>query len=265
MKLNDLLTRKTIIGMVHCLPLPGTRNYSGSMQQIIDRAVADATILEAAGVDALIVENTNDSPVAIDLDTEQTTALTVISSNVKNNISIPVGIDAAFCDYKAGLAIAYAIDADFIRVPVFTDTIVTSAGIIFPCAREVIKYRKALEAENILLFCDVQVKSSYPLVHNLPLEDSALMAQSNGADTIIVTGSRTGVSSSTEELDRVKQIAKIPVFSGSGLNLDNVTSILEIADGAIVGSALKKDGLLINPIDKEKTLQLMEILKRFDA
>ena len=133
MKLNDLLTRKTIIGMVHCLPLPGTRNYSGSMQQIIDRAVADATILEAAGVDALIVENTNDSPVAIDLDTEQTTALTVISSNVKNNISIPVGIDAAFCDYKAGLAIAYAIDADFIRVPVFTDTIVTSAGIIFPC------------------------------------------------------------------------------------------------------------------------------------
>ena len=54
--------QKTVIGMVHCLPLPGTLNYRGSMEELFERAVSDAVTLWRSGVDAVIVENTNDLP-----------------------------------------------------------------------------------------------------------------------------------------------------------------------------------------------------------
>lgn len=51
------LNSQTVIGMVHCLPLPTTAGFDGDYQRIIDRAVQDAVTLEKAGVDAVIVEN----------------------------------------------------------------------------------------------------------------------------------------------------------------------------------------------------------------
>ena len=36
----DLLEKKSIIGMIHTLPLPGTMEYGGDMQAVIDRALA---------------------------------------------------------------------------------------------------------------------------------------------------------------------------------------------------------------------------------
>ena len=54
---------ETVIGMVHCLPLPTTAGFDGDYQKILDRAVQDAVTLEKAGVDAVIVENMGDNPV----------------------------------------------------------------------------------------------------------------------------------------------------------------------------------------------------------
>ena len=56
------LNSQTVIGMVHCLPLPTTAGFDGDYQRIIDRAVQDAVTLEKAGVDAVIVENMGDTP-----------------------------------------------------------------------------------------------------------------------------------------------------------------------------------------------------------
>lgn len=49
--------KKFLIGMVHCLPLPGTYNSDTDIHQVIERAVSDAKALEAANFDALIIEN----------------------------------------------------------------------------------------------------------------------------------------------------------------------------------------------------------------
>jgi len=43
--------RPSVIGMVHCLPLPGTAGYGGDMSKILEQAVADAICLEKAGCD----------------------------------------------------------------------------------------------------------------------------------------------------------------------------------------------------------------------
>ena len=74
--------KKVIAGMVHCLPLPGTLLYGGSMEAVLHKALADAAALKAVGVDAVIVENTNDRPLAERLETEQTAALAAVARQV---------------------------------------------------------------------------------------------------------------------------------------------------------------------------------------
>ncbi len=95
--------KNLVIGMVHCLALPGTPNFCGDMKKVIDQAVGDAIILEKAGMDAIIIENMGDGAFGINLDIEQSCALAVISAIVAQNVKLPIGIDAAMNDYATAL------------------------------------------------------------------------------------------------------------------------------------------------------------------
>ena len=53
---------RTIIGMVHLPPLPGSPRWDGSMSGVVAWALADARALVEGGVDALLVENFGDAP-----------------------------------------------------------------------------------------------------------------------------------------------------------------------------------------------------------
>ena len=150
------LNSQTVIGMVHCLPLPTTAGFDGDYQKIIDRAVQDAVTLEKAGVDAVIVENMGDTPFSALLNKAQIAALTAAAYAVKQAVKIPVGIDAAFNDCEADIAIAAMVGASFIRVPVFVDTVLFTDGIIQPCAKKCLEYRKMMGQEKvkiIAVFC----------------------------------------------------------------------------------------------------------------
>lgn len=251
----------TIIGMVHCLPLPGTAGYGGSMEQILERARQDAVTLEKAGMDAVIVENMGDSPFAAKLDTEQVCALTAAAMEVKRAVSIPVGIDAAFNDYRAALSIAAVAGGAFIRVPVFVDTVVFSDGVISPCARACMEFRRQLGVEQIQILADIQVKHAFMLVSGITPEQSAKMAADCGADAILVTGTQTGEETPLELVQRVKSVVSLPVLTASGFNAKNAAMQLAWADGAVVGSGLKENGQLSNPISYDLAVELMKKVK----
>ena len=256
-----LENEKPIIGMVHCLPLLMAPKYTNNMDEVIKRAVADAKTLEKAGVHAIIVENMGDGPLGVNLDFEQQIALATVTAVVKQNVSIPVGIDAAFNDYKAGLAIAKCTGCEFIRIPVFVDTVVGHLGVVSPCAREAMYYRKMINAEEVKIFADIQVKHTRMLIPETPIVESAHMAQGMGADAIIVTGVSTGFASPIEVINDVKKHVSIPVIAGSGIDTSNVNTQMEIVDGAIVGSSLKINKDLSNPISKELVDNLMKAYK----
>ncbi|BDM63325.1 hypothetical protein NFHSH190041_07770 [Shewanella sp. NFH-SH190041] len=249
-----------ILGMVHCLPLPGTPGFDGDSQKILDQAVQDAIALEAAGVDGIIVENMGDTPFAAKMDIAQITALSAAAALVKQAVKVPVGIDAAFNDAQTSLALAKAIGAEFVRIPVFVDTVEFYGGIIQPCARECMYFRKALAAENIKVLADVQVKHSNMLLPHITIEQSAKTAAECGADAIIVTGSAIGAETPLEMIARVKKVVNIPVIAGSGVNADNIAAQLDIADGAIIGSSLKQGGVITNPISLELTRNVVNAL-----
>lgn len=254
---------KAVIGMVHCLPLPGTLNFGGNVEALFERAAADAAILQAAGVDAVIVENTNDQPQSCLLEKEQLAALSAVTRAVVERVDIPVGVDAAFNDGAAGMAIACCAGASFIRSPVFADRVqVTGVGEIGPCAREVIRMRKLLGADAVRIFADVQVKHSHPVNAAVSLEESCRAAVDAGADALIVTGVSTGMETPLDSIKAAKRAVSVPVIIGSGFGIGNAGEQFAYADGAIVGTALKREGIITNPVDEALCEALMAEIKR---
>lgn len=253
---------KFVIGMVHCLPLPGTALYDGNLNRIYEQAVNDARTLERTGVDAVIVENMGDGPFAVKLDKAQAAALTAAALSVRRAVSIPVGIDAAFNDYEASLSIAYSCGCQFVRIPVFVDTVEFYGGIITPCARECMLFRKSLNAQNIMVLADIQVKHTNMLLPHVNIVRSAKNAVDCLADAVIVTGSAIGEASPIEMIEVVKKAIKLPVIAGSGVNAENIREQLSIADGAIIGSSLKEGGILSNPVSEILVREVIDSLRK---
>jgi membrane complex biogenesis BtpA family protein len=254
--------KKFVIGMVHCLPLPGTAGYGGDVEKIYRQAVQDAKTLEESGIDAVMVENMGDGPFAVNLDTVQRVALVVATQKVQDVVKIPVGVDAAFCDYQTSLSIALVTGSQFVRIPVFVDTVEFYGGIITPCARECILYRKALGCEKIMILADIQVKHTNMLLSHVTIEQSAKNAADCGADAVIVTGSAIGTETPMEMIKRVKKAIGLPIIVGSGVNVKNINEQLSVADGAIIGSSMKEGGIISNPISGSMVKEVLGKLRR---
>ncbi|KPV65145.1 MAG: Tryptophan synthase alpha chain [Candidatus Bathyarchaeota archaeon BA1] len=257
---------KPIIGMVHLPPLPGSPNYGDrGIDQVLDFAVEEARALEDGGVDGLLVENLGDAPyLKTNVGSETISAMTLIARGVIEAIQIPIGVNILRNDVKAALAVAYITGGKFIRANVFTDTILTDQGIIEPSAPELLRYRRFLGAGGVRIFADVHVKHGV-LLSPRAIEQSAVDAAYRGlADAIIVTGARTGIEPDLEDLKRVKgAVPDRPVLVGSGASKENIVKLLEYADGAIVGTHLKKDGITANRVDLGRVERFMGRVKEF--
>jgi len=79
-----------------------------------------------------------------------------------------------------------------------------------------------------------------------------------GADALIVSGRFTGSAPDVEKVREAKKFATRPILIGSGTTADNVAAFLEHADGIIIGSSLKKDGVMENEVDVNRVRALMK-------
>jgi uncharacterized protein len=238
-----------LIGMVHLLPLPGSPGFSGSLEAVVDRALADARALQEAGFDAIIVENFGDTPYPVGPGPiERTVAMTTILREVRRAVSLPIGINVQFNDYAAELALARYGGASFIRVEAFVDSVMTPGGPAFACAPALTRLGAAMAGPPVLIVADVHVKESVPIAA-APLATSARNAEQAGAAALIVTGSATGAATPLEAVAEAKRATSLPVFVGSGMSARTAAATLAVADGAIVGTATKQDSRATNPVD----------------
>jgi len=251
-----------IIGMVHLLPLPGAPNFQGDIGEIYARASREADILANNGVDGLIIENFGDVPYKIGEPTpEQFSLMAAITREVSHAISIPVGVNVQFNAWQAEIAIAHTCGASFVRVEVFVDTVVSAQGIVHPCSAEIRRYRKQLGASGVYLWADIQTKYTTNLIPQ-SLTQSAIDAQNSGADALIVTGAATGQATPLDAVSEVKKACSLPVFVGSGTNIKNVAQTLKVADGVIIGSALKEGGKAENTVSEQAVKEFMEVVRK---
>ncbi len=255
-------THKPIIGMVHLLALPETPDFAGDLVAIYERAKADTQALIGAGIDGIIVENFGDEPYVVgEPPPAQLATMAGITAMIREMTTIPIGVNVQFNAWQAEIALAYACQAEFVRVEVFIDTVISAQGMIMPCSAQITRYRQALSATHIQLRADIQTKYTHNIIAQ-SITQSAIDTQNAGADVVIVTGTATGQATPLDAVREVKTVVDLPVVVGSGTTLSNVNQVLDIADGAIVGSSLKVGGTAANPVSLEHAKSFMEVAQR---
>jgi len=255
---------KPIIGMVHLLPLPGAPGYDFyGIEAVIEHALRDAEALVSGGVDGLIVENMWDLPyyVGMDVPPEEMTAQAVAARAVVEAVDVPVGINVIHNGGRVTLAVAVAAGADFIRVCLLTGARVWDTGEFdHGCAAELLRWRKNLGAEHVKIFADVDKKHSVAFP-GIDLATHVEWTEFYLADALIVSGKMTGAAPELEKVRRARELATRPILMGSGTTADNIAQFLQYADGAIVGTDLKVDGIAENPVDVERVSRYMEAVR----
>lgn len=251
-------TDHPIVGVIHLLPLPGSPGYGGSMERVVDRAIADASAYLTGGISALLVENFGDQPFfAGPLPAETIAALAVVTREVRGLGDFALGVNALRSDGPGALAVAAAAGASFVRVNVLTGAAVTDQGLIQGCAAPLARLRAGLRAE-VAIWADLQVKHAVPLVARDALEEARDMRERGGADALIVTGARTGAPVDPAHLRRLRRaLPEIPWIAGSGVSARNLGVLWRCADGFIVGTSLKRDGRTDAPVDAARVRALV--------
>lgn len=246
---------RAVIGVVHLLPLPGAPRWGGDFALVLDRARTDLLALAVGGVDAAIVENFGDVPFrASAVDPETVVAMARIVTELRPLTSLPLGVNVLRNDAAAALAIAAicAGSGGFIRVNVHSSVMVTDQGILAGQADRTLRRRRELGGD-VAILADVLVKHAVPL-GPWALEDAARDAVERGlADALVVTGRGTGLPTELDDVHRVRAVLpSTPVLVGSGVSIDSVSEVLRVADGVIVGTALKAGGVTAAPVDPER-------------
>jgi len=246
--------------MVHLAPLPGSPASRRSLADIVRHAVADACALAEAGFDAVLVENFGDAPFrAGPVDPHTVAAMTVVVRAVRRAVARPVGVNVLRNDARTALAVAAACGAAFIRVNVHTGVYATDQGILEGRADETLRYRRRI-GTSAVIFADVHVnKHAVPLFASDLAQAARETAYRGGADGLIVSGPATGEPTDLGDLRKVREaVPDRPVLAGSGVTIEQVRAILQIGCGAIVGTAIKRDGCTTAPVDPDRAKAFIE-------
>jgi membrane complex biogenesis BtpA family protein len=182
--------------------------------------------------------------------------MAAVIAGVTKGLRLPFGVDVLW-DPVAAIALAAATGASFVR-EVFTGAYPSDMGLWDTACGEALRYRRALGAGHIKLLFNIQAEFAGRF-DTRPLGALARsVAFSSLADALCVSGPMTGQAVSLDDLRVVKAaVGDLPVVANTGVRPGNVAEILAVADAAVVGTALKADGVTWNPVDPERVKSFM--------
>lgn len=258
------LNKKPVIGVVHVGALPGTPRASKRVRELVRVAKDEARIYRECGVDGIIIENMHDVPyLKGEVGPEIVAAMALIGGEVKSECGLPVGVQILAGANIEAMAVAHTAELDFIRAEGYAYAHVADEGLIEASAAKLLRYRKAIGAERVQVWADVKKKhSAHAITADVSLGQTAETFEFMGADCVIVTGSVTGEAPKVSDVQEAKQHCRLPVFLGSGITRDNIDQFHNEADGFIIGSSFKVDGIWSNTVDPHRITQFLLRLRR---
>ena len=253
---------KPLIGVVHLKPLPGAPRFQGSMSEVCTAAVADARAYEEGGAQAVMIENFGDLPFGRRSVAPETVAsMAVAAHSIREaGCQLPLGFNVLRNDVSSAIGLAASCEGAFVRVNVHTGAVEADQGIIQGEAHSTVRKRATL-CPGVEIWADVLVKHAVP-IGDLGIEEAARDTFQRGlADALIVSGVATGEPTGVDDLRKVKGACpNAPLLVGSGARESNASELLEYADGLIVASSLKMDGILRNPVDVRRVRELRAVM-----
>jgi membrane complex biogenesis BtpA family protein len=242
---------RALVGMLHVGALPGTPAARHSIERLIEHTVAEARLYRDAGFTALALENMHDRPYLKGrVGPEVTAAMTALAREVKRETGLVLGIQVLAAANREALAIALACGADFVRVEGFVFAHVADEGVVESCAGALLRYRRMIGADRVLVFADIKKKhSAHSITSDVSLAETAKAAELFLADGVVVTGPASGEEASPDDVRNTAEAVRLPVLVGSGISVKNLGRFAD-AHGFIVGSSLKQGGIWSNPLDR---------------
>ena len=252
---------KPIIAMCHLPALPGRPRHdrAAGIGRIIDSLAHDLPILHEVGVDGLLFCNEADLPYQLKVGPEIPAAMAAAIGQLRSEIRLPFGINVVW-DPRASLAVARATGATFVR-EVFTGVYESDHGIMQPDFGAIAAYRTAIGADDVLLFCNITPEFASSLGRRT-IAERARGAAFLGADVILISGQITGTPIDLAELrSAAEAVPGTPVLANTGVRAETAAEILAVADGALVGTTLKRDGVTWNPVDRDRAMRFMDAVR----
>lgn len=247
---------KPLVAMIHLPPLPGAANYDGTpVREMARHAAAEARLLEGAGFDGLMIQNTHDRPPRVHLPTGSTAAMAAITSAVREAVDFDIGVNAHKNDAEAALAVAVSTGASFVRIKVLVGAVIGPEGIIEGSASVALDVRREY-ASGIEIWADLYELTSWPLAPTSLQNTADLATRFGQADRLIVTDPT--VEASRAAVQEVRSASSLPVLIGGRTTAETVGDALDSADGVIVGTCLRHSARTDQPLDPEAVSRFID-------
>jgi len=261
--LEDMFgTAKPVIAMVHFPGLPGRPRHdrAAGPARLLDVVGRDLEVLQEAGVDAVLFCNEADIPYQLVVGPEIPAAMAAVIGQLRSSIRVPFGVNILW-DAKASLALARATGAAFIR-EVLTGVYESDLGVISPTLGDLAAYREGIGAAGVALFGNITPEFSRSL-GTRTVAERARSASFLGVDVILISGPEAGVPFAMSDLTAAKAaVPNTPVLANTGVQADSLAEILTVADGVIVGTSLKVDGITWNSVDPARARHFMDTAQK---
>jgi membrane complex biogenesis BtpA family protein len=261
--LNELFgVNKPIIAMCHMPALPGDPGYDEAkgLDWVLECARQDLHALQEGGVDGLMFSNEASLPYLTKVEPITYVTMARVIGELRREISVPYGVNVLW-DPKASIDLAMATGARFVR-EIFTGLYASDFGMWNTNCGEVVRHQHAIHAEHVKLLFNIVPEAAVYLGHRDVAEIARSTVFNAKPDALCVSGLTAGVASSAEILRRVKDaVPQIPVLANTGVRPDNLLEQLGIVDGAITGTAFKRDGYIWNEVDTKRVREFMAVAR----
>ena len=261
--LNELFgVNKPIIAMCHMLALPGDPGYDAvkGLDWVLECARRDLHALQDGGVDAVMFSNEASLPYLTRVEPITYVTMARVIGELRREIKVPYGVNVLW-DPKASIDLAMAAGALFVR-EIFTGIYASDFGMWNTNCGEVVRHQHAIHAEHVRLLFNIVPEAAVYLGHRDVAEIARSTVFNTKPDALCVSGLTAGVASSADTLRRVKEaVPDTPVLANTGVRPDNLREQLGVADGAITGTAFKRDGYIWNEVETKRVREFMSIAR----
>jgi membrane complex biogenesis BtpA family protein len=250
--------------MCHLLALPGDPGYDKAcgMKHVVEAARKDLLALQEGGIDAVMFSNEFSLPYLTQIETVTAAAMARVIGELIPDISVPFGVNVLW-DPKASLDVAVSVGAQFVR-EIFTGVYASDFGLWNTNCGETVRHQHRIGAEDVKLLFNIVPEAARYLADRDIVAIAKSTVFNTQPDALCVSGLIAGSQTNTSTLRAVKEsVEDTIVFANTGVRIDTVEEQLSIADGAVVGTTFKYDGVFQNHVDVRRVKAFMDKVKEF--
>jgi len=254
--------RKPIIAMCHLNALPGDPRFDRNegMEKVISWARKDLIALQNGGVDAVMFSNEFSLPYQTCVETVTVASMARVLGELMSDIRVPFGVNVLW-DPIVSLDLAVATGAKFVR-EIFTGVYASDFGLWNTNCGTAVRHQYAIGAGNVRLLFNIVPEGARYLANRDIIDIAKSTVFNTQPDALCVSGLTAGTQVDVQNLKKVKDtVPDTVVFINTGVRLENVEEQLNIADGAVVGTFFKYDGVFENHVDEKRVNVFMNKVK----